>query len=565
MKRSFLFFVVSFFFCTTIFTQEKFSQEAFETLASSLKEIESNGNTFEQKLELQESGSLLDLAFETTIIDKKGKSNIERFEFNLIDLDPRLLRREVKSKTMFLTLKTDDSQKMIKYFENGEQENYRNYFSIAVDGVDDCRQLEELFETAIKTARKEESLDLSKMAFGEQLNFLKENIKTVKINDGEYDQVLVIGQPNYLLQLKVEDGTAKTSESTETKFNLADLLEKSIKINVSGKKLLVKVSTQNGKRWVQNYEEGKFKSYGSAVEFVTNNTTEARNISSALKQLISGARKQEKANMEALVKSDAERIKLLSDYITDVSTEKKEIKQDFEGDCIVKFSQTTLESNDKSIINEYAFNFIDFEKKKTSVQVSSSALSVKITGELKLVKYIKDGAIQNYRNNLSFEVAEIEDAKKLAFLLEQQIERCQEKANGKTLSGGTPETLLANCEKYISDIDLSSYTYKQKLEAVDNVPCKLQMTQTKSDKNKDTEVLFEFNLNDMNPKSIDFDISGKELSVKLYTKNKEKVIKRYLGDEKSDYVDNLEIFMDDVESTRNLIGLFKELVNACAE
>ncbi len=565
MKRSFLLFLVGLFFCSSIFAQEKFSQEAFETLASSLKEIESNGNTFEQKLELQETGSLLDLVFETTIIDKKGKSNIERFEFNLIDLDPRLLRREVKSKTMFLTLKTDDNQKMIKYFEDGEQENYRNYFSIAVDGVDDCRALKELFEAAIKKARKEESLDLSAMTFGDQINFLKENIKTVKINDGEYEQVLSIGQPSYLLQLKVEDGTEKTTKSLEAKFNLADLLEKSIKINVSGKKLLVKASTQNGKRWVQKYVEGEFKSYGNSVEFVTNNTTEARNIAGALKQLISGARKQEKADMEGLVKSEEERIKLLSEYIGEVSTEKKEIKQDFSGDCIIKYSQTTLESNDKSVINEYAFNFIDFEKKKTSVQVSSSALSVKIQGDRKLVKYTKNGTAQSYRNNLSFIVAEIEDAKKIAFLLEQQIESCQEKAKEKTLSGGTPATLLANCEQYISDIDLSSYTYKQKLEAVDNVPCKLQMTQTKSDKNKDTEVLFEFNLNDMNPKSIDFDVSGKELAVKLYTKNKEKVIKRYLGDEKSDYVDHLEIFMDDVENTRNLIGLFKELVNACAE
>jgi len=565
MKRSYLFFVFSLLCIGTALAQEKFSSEEFETIASALKEIESNGNTFEQKLELQETGSLLDLAFEANTIDKKGKSKMTRYEFNLIDLDPRLLRREVKSKTMFLTLKTDDSQKMIKYFENGEQENYRNYFSIAVDGVDDCRALEELFESAIKKARKEESQDLSKMAFGDQLNFLKENIKTVKINDGEYDQELLIGEPQYLLELKIEDGTEKTAESRALKFNLADLLEKSIKINVSGKKLLVKASTQNGKRWVQKYEDGEFKSYGNAIEFVVNNTTEARNISKVLKQLISGARKLEKANMEGLAKSDAERLQLLSEYIKDVSTEKKEIKQDFEGDCIVKYSQTTLESNDRSVISEYAFNFIDFEKKKTSVQVSSSALSVKIESGLKLVKYTKDGNAQSYRNNLSFVVAEIEDAKILAYLLEKQIESCQEKEKAKTVNGGTPETLLANCEKYISDIELSSYTYKQKLEAVDNVPCKLQMTQTKSDKNKDTEVLFEFNLSDMNQKSIDFDVSGKELSVKLYTKNKEKVIKRYLGDEKSDYVDNLEIFMDDVENTRNLIALFKELVNACIE
>lgn len=556
-------------FCTLAFSpllaQEKFTSEDLEILSSTLKDIESNGYTFEHKIEVQTSNNPHELALEVNTIDKKGRSNLERFEFNLIDLDYRLLRREVKSKTMFLTAKTEDGQKMIKYFEDGEQENYRNYFMIAVNGVDDYRALEELLEAAVKGAKKESKQLLSDRSLKDPIEFFQENVTTVKINDGAYIQELNITDQPYVLQLDADDQTQKSGKTTSAKFNLADLLEKSIKINVSGKKLYVKAGTQNGKRWIEQSEEGVFKSYGSALEIMVNNTTEARNIANILKELIPEAKKKEKERLEALASTDAERVSLIKSYIKDISSDKKDIKQEYDGDDIVSYTLTTLESNDKSIINEYTFNLVDFEKKKTTIKTSSSAVSVYIQGTPKLVKYLKNGNLQSYRNNVTLYCEQIEDAKALAYLLEKQIESCQEKQKEATVANGSAASLLADCSKFIADIDVSSYTYKQSLEAVDDVPCKLQFTQVKSDKDKDKEVLYEFNLSDMNAKSIDFAVSGKELSVQLFAKNKEKVIKRYLGDEKSDYVNNVKIFMGDVEETRNLIGLFKALVEACAE
>lgn len=536
-----------------------------EALSTVIKVIESNGNTFEQKLESQSSGNPAELVFEVNTIDKKGKENLERFEFNLIDLDVRLLRREVKSKTMYLTVKTDDGQRMIKYFKGEEQENYRNYFSIAVDGVDDCRALQDVLEVAIKESKKGERQDFSNKSFAELIELLKANIKTVKINEGEYAQELTSGDIGYVLNFNVEDGTTKNSETELIKFSLADLLEKSIKISVSGKKLLVKAGTQNSKRWMEKFEEGEFKSFVNAIEVVVSNTSEARNVANVLKELIPVAQKMEKERLAALAPTEADRLRLLSAYVKDIKTPKKELEQSLAGDCVWTYTLKTLEGSDKSTLSEYTFNLIDFNKKKTIIKTSSTGLSVVINGESSLVKYLKEGEPQSYRDKVTFFVEGIDEAKSLAFLLEQQIESCQAKVKEAAVIGGTAESLLANCAEFISDIDVSSYTYKQELEAVDNVPCKLQFTQIKSDKNKDTEVLYEFNLSDMNPRSIDFSVSGKELSVRLYTKNKEKVIKRYLGNEKSDYVDNLKLFMNDVEQTRKLMVLFKALVKACEE
>lgn len=534
-------------------------------LSDGIKTIASNGNTFEQKLESMNSENSAELMLEVNTIDKKGKEEIERFEFNLIDLDARLLRREVKNKTMYLTAKTDDGQKMIKYFKEEEQENYRNYFSIAVEDADDYRILEELFETAIKEAKKGESQDLSNQSLAELLGFLKENVKTVKINDGAYAQEIGYSDPAYVLDLKIEDGTSKNGKSERYQFSLADLQEQSIKISVSGKKLLVKVGAQNGKRWIEKFVDGEFSSFVSSLEFVVNSTTEARNIASVLKHLIPEARKLEKDCLTALAPTEADRLRLITGYVKNITTPKKELQQELTGDCVWSYTLKTLEGSDKSTVSEYAFNLIDFEKKKTEIKASSSGLSVTIKGESSLVKYLKEGEPQSYKNTVSFWVDKIGDAKALAFLLEQQIASCQEKGEEAPLVGGTAESLLANCAAFISDIDVSSYTYKQKLEAVDQVPCKLQFTQIKSDKNKDTEVLYEFNLSDMNPRSVDFAVSGKELSIRLYTKNKEKVIKRYLGDEKSDYVDHVKMYMNEVEQTRKLIVLFKALVKACEE
>ncbi len=538
-------------------------QAELDAVTAGIENIEANGRSFDQTLSLTEGGD--ELIFNTTITEKNGKSNEERFEFNLLDLDVRLLRREVKSKVMYLSVKTSNSQRMIKYFKNGEQENYRNLFMIAVNDAEAYRGLSDAFESLIKASKKDSKLDFSGMDFNQQLAFLKENIVSVKSDEDTYDQELVIGEPAYFVQVKTNHFTDKDNTASEAHLNLADLQGKSIKINVSGKKLQVRVGTKSNNRWIKNYEEGEFKSYSNSLEVLVNTTNEARNISGILKELITTARKMEKERFESLAGDASQRQEKLLSYVKDTKSGKGEYTQELAGDCVLQLTRESLAEKGSSAKEVFSFNLIDFEKKSATISSSASSLSVTLKSKDRMIQHLRDGELQSYRNSVEFYVDEVENAKVLSYLLSEQIGGCEGQASGKTFEGQTKEQLFEKATALILDVELSSYTYRQKLATEEGETCKLQFTQIKSTKNKDTEIFYDFSLSDINPKTIDFAISGKNLSLQLATRNNEKVIKEYKGNDDSDYTNRLQIYMDDVEETRLLIGLLTELTAQCAD
>ncbi|MEL6635267.1 MAG: hypothetical protein AAFW73_19090 [Bacteroidota bacterium] len=539
-------------------------QAELDHTAGLITTVEANGRSFEQSLSLV-GEEAEELQFRTTITEKNGKSNEERFEFHLIDLNARLLRREVRGKVMYLTIKTDNNLRMIKYYRNDEQENYRNTFTIAVNDAEAFRVLSDAFEALIKAGQQQSKLDFSAMDFGQQLAFLQQNIGTVESDGDTYNQELVLGSPQYFLQFKTNEFTDKKNTAREAHLNLADLSSKSVKINVVGKKLLVKLGADKNNRWIKNYEEGAFANYSNDLEVLVKTTAEARNIIAVLKELIPAATQLERERLAGMLTEGTGLAELIGSYVTKVSTGRAEYDQSLRGSCVLELTRETLAEKGASGQEIFTFNLIDFGKKSATVSSSANSLSVTLKAKERRIQHLRDGELQNYRNTVSLYVDEVDQAKVLAYLLNEQIDSCNAMAADHAYEGRSKEELFEQATALVLDVELSSASYQQTLATEEGETCKLQLTQIRSTKNKDIETLYDFSLSDINPKSIDFVISGKNLSVQLATRKREKVIKEYQGDDDSDYTDRIRIYTNDIEETRTLVGLLEELTRQCIE
>lgn len=68
---------------------------------------------------------------------------------------------------------------------------------------------------------------------------------------------------------------------------------------------------------------------------------------------------------------------------------------------------------------------------------------------------------------------------------------------------------------------------------------------------KSTTERYEFYIEHLNPQTFVVNVSGKSLTVKLSTQNQSKVIKYYKGDVFSSFVNNMEIYFDDIQMARD--------------
>jgi hypothetical protein len=114
----------------------------------------------------------------------------------------------------------------------------------------------------------------------------------------------------------------------------------------------------------------------------------------------------------------------------------------------------------------------------------------------------------------------------------------------------------------VAEVTVEQTTRKQSFElAEEGNGNKIKLTTVEIKASSSVEEVFEFNLSDIDPRSIDFEAKGKWLTVKLETNFKNKIIKAYKAGKIQPYVSSLEISMKDVEKARGMIAALKK----CAE
>jgi len=176
------------------------------------------------------------------------------------------------------------------------------------------------------------------------------------------------------------------------------------------------------------------------------------------------------------------------------------------------------------------------------------------------IKRYKNKEQQSYDNELELMTIDAKQAKDIAEALKYIASNGKPK--DKTYSD--KQSAINFVISQVRDLKGAGKEVKQKLEMVNNEPCKLNLTvSTADDKGKTTEEIYEFSLSDLNKLMVDFKVNGKNISVVLVTKGKNKLVKVYKNGAQQAYGTDIEIMEDDVNTARSIVEAFKAALGLC--
>lgn len=112
----------------------------------------------------------------------------------------------------------------------------------------------------------------------------------------------------------------------------------------------------------------------------------------------------------------------------------------------------------------------------------------------------------------------------------------------------------------MGEVTVEQMTKKQSMErAEEGNDNKLKLTQVEVKSNNSVQEIFEFNLSDINPTTINYEVKGKWLYVTFETNFKNKIIKAYKDGKIQPYVYSIDLVMKDVETARATLSALKKL------
>lgn len=121
-------------------------------------------------------------------------------------------------------------------------------------------------------------------------------------------------------------------------------------------------------------------------------------------------------------------------------------------------------------------------------------------------------------------------------------------------------SILKSLSEAIVEVQTEKYTYEQSFQPDLDQPYHFVLSNTAtSSKGKSETMRYEFNLAHLNANGIYRD-SGKEMKIGLKTKNNQKAIKVYKDDEQQKFEDEVFIYCNDVDASRDIMDLLGEVI-----
>lgn len=555
LHRFLIFFLILVTFTSSVFAQDL--GDLAGKLQATLSKVETASATYEQEVKLVEY-STLNYSFKET--DKKGVTNTYATDFNLADIDPYAVREETQKDIIYVVLAAKNKQKVFKTVKNGKTEPYDNELRIHARNIDHAREVSDMIKKAIPGAEKITASKLKLEGYDNMRKWLEEHVGKVGDGTKTYDQSLKEEEYPASFRLLQVESDGKTSRQEEFFFNVSDINPNSLFFKVSGNTFGLEFGMMDRLKSIGALRDGQPRPFDDKVLIYTNGVDEARDIRTVLTLLVPLAQAKVKASLPAASNAD-EAIAKLSELVKDVRIGTTTYAQSLSGKCLTTLTVTQQTASSASK-NTYTFNWMDVNPNLTRLAVSGEKMTMElpIMEKHKLVNHAKDDKAVGYEADAWFYVANMEVGRRVRFLVDKAIGYC--KTNYKeTFPSDTPgmvKWMMAT----VGDVSIEQNTIKQALEPAEegNVD-KVKFSRVEIKGTSSTQEVFEFNLSDINPGSVNFEVSGKFLTVKFETNFKSKIIKAYKAGKIAPYVYQLEFAMADTESARGMIAALKK----CAE
>lgn len=536
-------------------------QEALDAIVgkiqASFSKVEAANFTYEQEVK-RVSFSTLSYTYKQT--DKKGVVTSFSSDFNLADIDGYTVREETQKDVIFVVVSAKNKQKMFRTVKNGKTEPYDDVLKIHARDVDHARAVSDLIKQAIPLGEKITEGKLKLTGYAQMKQWLIGHIGKVSDGSSTIEQQLKEETFPGSFRLLVVTSTAKAAEREEFLFNVADINLNALGFKITGNRLGVEFGMMEGLRSISSTRDGEARPFEDKVIIYSESVDDARDIRTVLTLMSPLAQAMVKADMPNATASGDILTKLAS-YVAEVKQGTTTFTQSMTTKCVCTLSvaQKTASS---TVAHTYTFNWMDLNPNFCKLDVTSSKMSMEflMMDKLKLIGHTKDGKPEGYQNEGSFLVDNMEVGRRARYLVEKAITACKSGYKDPFPADvtGTVTWLIGA----VGDVQGDQTSIKQKLERVEaGNNNKIKFTRVEVKSNASAEEVFEFNLGDLFPGSVTYDVQGNFLTIKVETTFKNKIIKAYKAGKIQPYVSSLEFVVPDSEVARGLVAAFKQ----CAE
>ncbi len=542
----------------TISAQTTELQQLTSQLKQLIEPVQTGSSSYKGGIEEIQPGVLRYVYDET---DKKGAVIQYAYEFNLADIDPHAVREVTQKDAIYTVLAVRNKQKLVKVYKNNEVQSYNAEVSVIVKDIESARSLSETIKKAIPHAEKVASARLNLKDYESTIAWICENVKDVSLGTKVYKQTVTQGNhPGVLIYKEITSDSKSSNEQVYT-FNLADLNAHSLSFKISGSSFTLVMETMQKNKYIAVLNNNESKPYVNSISINTNNVDEARDLKTALTKVIPLAVEKVKADLP-VISSEKEGLQKAKDLIIDVNVGAKQISQTLEPNCVCTFIQKETDSK-STTVEEYKYNWMDFNPNATSIDVSGDKifLTLKTMDSKKMVMRNSNEKFNGYDQTVKIQMADIEKARRAKVVMDKVIEKCGEAY--KTPFNPDLKSAINWVLENIKETTLDGVTIVQTFEPVESGKNdKFKFTKREiNSKGSGAEELFEFNLANFDPNSLQVEIKGKWLYVSMETEYKNKIINYYKDGKIQPYTSKLDFAVNDTEIARNLIEALKKSIN----
>ena len=535
------------------------NKDALTWLKNNISKINSGSDTFEQSFSFDEGREYM-AGFAVKKTDQKGVSEEEKYEFNILDIDPKKLAVRIRGTQLSVMVETNGNNRYIKCTKNNEQQSFDNNIEIIAEDVEQARNIIAAFSTAIEKS-KLVMPDFSSLQ--KSLDFITKHTTDLTLGKKTVNQKIsfVSGNGTKSIFTSVEaDSKGKPAEE-RYEFYLNDIDANSLNFKVSGDRINIVFVTKDKTKLIRYFKDNSLQDFQNEVDILTSDVEISREMVEAFKAAINSSVVQ-----PVTWKNIDDAVSYLSGKLKGETSGSDTYKLDFtsiSSDPLqVRYSQVKTDS--KGMTTEQTFDFYPYMLDPGTLKITSSGkylnVEASVNGKKPFIKILKDEKQQSFENGIQIMAFEARQAEDIA----EAIKYLAGNSKPKDKTWSDKQSALNFITANIGDLKSEGKEVKQKIELTDNDPCKISLTvSTTDEKGKTTDEIYEFSLSDMNKQLVDYKVDGRNIEVSLSCKNKEKLVKVYKNGVQQAWGTNVVFYSDDVETAKNISDAFRSAITQC--
>lgn len=539
--------------------------QATEPVAQLVQPVTVKGDVYDQSFSAQKENTCL-VRF-TAIDAKKGEETV--FELNAADLNERAIAFDTKKNEVIVKATTQGKRDLIRVYEDGQVDGYQDELSVLATGIKEARELvAALKDLAGQCQQQTANEEVADQSAASLLSLLEDEVNEVTVNDEAFDQVLAhdAQQPSIITYERTDRNEGETQQFT---VNLADLNERSIRFDTKGAAVWVMAETHKKDNLVQMTKNGQPDGYDNEIALLATDIEQARRLEQAWKKLVAMSEGETEFLPNNADPSVTQTLDFLVKHVAPVGADEDKFEQSLSyaenphngGGPLLTFRMNDVSKGEESA---YAWNMADMHPSsiRFGVQKNQAVVEAQTLDKSDLIAYSEDGVLDGYTDEFTILANSIEEARKLTLALQHLAKKIGDQPASLSLPS-TSSALLAFLQERVGDIKVGDEQSSQRIEASDDGACMLEYEI--EDANEGDELVYAWNMTDLNENSITLGTKGNAVFVSLQTIGKRDLIEVIENGEVDDYEKDFSLRAAGIEEAREIIAALKQLIQLCKE